>query len=189
MNTIPNVLSLFRVMLVPIFVVVYLLPFKGSHFAAAMIFFIAAFTDWLDGYLARYLNQHSRFGAFIDPVADKLAVCAALVLVVGESDLPLLALPATVIVSREIIISGLREWMAEVGKRTSVAVTVVAKYKTLFQMSALVCLLWYRPGEHFWLGWLGYGLLVIAAVLTLSTMLAYLKAAWPELISENETNA
>ncbi len=187
MNTIPNALTLLRVLLVPIFVIVYLLPFPGSHFAAAMIFLIAAITDWLDGYLARCLKQHTAFGAFIDPVADKLAVCAALVLVVGEADLPLLAIPATIIVSREIIISGLREWMAELGKRASVAVTVIAKYKTVVQMAALVCLLWYRPGHQVWLGWFGYGLLLVAVGLTLWTMLMYIKVAWP-ILNDTKTS-
>lgn len=177
-NTWPNLLTFARLLLIPVMVIAYLLPFKGSHAAAAMIFTTAAVTDWLDGYLARSLKQVSKFGAFIDPVADKLIVAVALVLVVGESDLDYLSIPAAVIVGREIVISALREWMAEMGKRVSVAVSNMGKLKTAFQMTALVFLLFYKPESgHEWIGLIGYILLLIAAILTLSSMILYIRAA------------
>src|SRR3990167_3751708 len=114
---IPNLVTLSRIFLIPIFILVFYLPFSWSHLASAIIFALAALTDWLDGYLARRLSQTSAFGAFLDPVADKLLVAFALVLIVGHRHIPALALPAAIIVGREIMISALREWMAEVGKR------------------------------------------------------------------------
>jgi CDP-diacylglycerol---glycerol-3-phosphate 3-phosphatidyltransferase len=178
---IPNLLTLLRIVLIPIFVLVFYLPFQGSHIATAVIFALAGFTDWLDGYLARTLGQISRLGAFLDPVADKLIVAVALVLVVGEKGLPYLAVPAAVIVGREIVVSALREWMAEIGKRASVAVSWIGKIKTCMQMLALVFLLLYQPGTVLWLGQIGYVLLYAAAALTLWSMLLYLKAAWSDL--------
>lgn len=178
---IPNLLTFLRIFLIPIFVLVFYLPFENSHIVTAIIFSFAALTDWLDGYLARTLHQTSKLGAFLDPVADKLIVAVALVLLVGEKDLPYLAIPAAVIVSREIVVSALREWMAEVGNRTSVAVSFLGKIKTAVQMIALILLLAYKPGEFLWFGKAGYILLYIAAILTLWSMLIYLKAVWREL--------
>lgn len=180
MLNIPNILTLLRILLIPIMVVVYYLPVTWGHIVAAAIFAVAGATDWLDGYLARRLQQTSALGAFLDPVADKLIIVVALVVVVGELDLPYLAIPAAVIIGREIAISALREWMAELGKRASVAVSVIGKFKTAGQMLALMLLLAYQPGEHLWFGLLGYGLLIIAAILTLWSMIIYLKAAWCE---------
>jgi CDP-diacylglycerol--glycerol-3-phosphate 3-phosphatidyltransferase len=161
--------------------VVYCLPVSWAHEVAALIFAAAAFTDWLDGYLARYLQQGTRFGAFLDPVADKLIVAVVLVLVVGEIGLTYLSIPAAVIVGREIVISGLREWMAEIGQRARVAVSIVAKIKTGAQMVALFVLLLYQPSAPVWIKFSGTVLLYIAAVLTLWSMCVYLKAAWRDL--------
>lgn len=179
LNT-PNLLTLIRILTVPLFVVAYFLPVSWGHLAAAILFGLAAFTDLLDGYLARNLAQTTRFGAFLDPVADKLMVSVALVLVVGEIATPSLTIAAAIIVGREIIISALREWMAELGKRTSVAVSMIGKFKTLLQILALLILLVYQPGQ---LGLLivGGSLLYVAAALTLWSMIMYLKAAWPDL--------
>lgn len=178
---IPNLLTLLRIVLIPVLVLIFYLPFSGNHIVAALIFVLAALTDWLDGYLARSLQQTSRLGAFLDPVADKLIVAVALVLVVGEQNLPFLAIPAAVIVGREIVISALREWMAEIGKRASVAVSVIGKFKTALQMIALVVLLLYKPGGYIWIGMLGCALLYVAAILTLWSMVMYVKAAWNDL--------
>jgi len=180
MNT-PNYITLFRIIIIPIFVLVFYLPFKGNHVTAAVIFTLGCITDWLDGYLARSWAQTSKLGAFLDPVADKLIIAVALVLLVGEQNLPYLAIPAAVIVGREIVVSALREWMAEVGKRASVAVSRVGKFKTAVQMVALVFLLIYKPGHTLWFGIIGYVLLYIAALLTLWSMAMYLRAAWPDL--------
>lgn len=178
---VPNFITFLRILLIPFFVIVFYLPFKNNHIIAAVIFSIAALTDWLDGYLARSLSQVSKLGAFLDPVADKLIVAVALVLLVGESTLPYLAIPAAVIVGREIVVSALREWMAEIGHRASVAVSYVGKIKTFAQMLALFLLLIYQPNQYEWIGIAGYILLYTAAFLTLWSMILYLKAAWHDL--------
>lgn len=185
---IPNIITFLRILLIPIFVVVFYLPFPGNHILSAIIFTLAALTDWLDGYLARSLGQTSKLGAFLDPVADKLIVAVTLVLLVGEQGLPYLAIPAAVIVGREIVVSALREWMAELGKRATLAVSLLAKFKTTVQMVALVVLLVYKPGGMgaWWLGPLGYLLLYVAALLTLWSMILYLKIAWPDLTSADQ---
>ena len=175
---IPNYLTFLRIGLIPVFVLIFYLPFQWSRIVTAIIFAVAGLTDWLDGYLARKWGQTSSLGAFLDPVADKLIVSIALVLIVGEKDLPLVALPAAVIVGREIVVSALREWMAELGKRTSVAVSVVGKFKTLTQMVSITCLLLYVPHSAHWIGYLGYMLLYLSAFLTLWSMIVYLRAAW-----------
>ena len=134
---IPNTLSLLRLFLIPVFVVAFYLPFTWAPFIAAMIFFAAGFTDWLDGMLARKLGQTSRFGAFIDPVADKVLVVTALILITQHYHSIWVTIPAVGMIAREVIISALREWMAEIGKRASVAVSWVGKVKTGAQMFAL----------------------------------------------------
>lgn len=186
---VPNFLTLMRIFLIPIFVFIFYLPWSWSHITAAIVFSVASATDWLDGYLARVLKQTSLFGAFLDPIADKLAVAVALVLLSGENHFLYMTLPAAIIVGREIIVSGLREWMAELGKRASIAVTTVSKTKTAIQMIAIILLIAF-PGtswaEISWLGVLGYVLLYVAAILTLWTMVAYLRLAWPELIKNND---
>lgn len=178
---IPNLLTLMRIALIPVFVVVFYLPFDWHNFACAAIFSVAAITDWLDGYLARKLEQHTKLGAFLDPVADKLMVAAALVLLVERHATPWLAIPAMIIVSREISISALREWMAELGERASVAVSYVGKLKTTAQMVAIIGLLANPVDFSRWEVWLSYSLLYIAAILTVWSMVMYLRAAWPVL--------
>lgn len=179
---VPNIITLSRIVLIPVFIVVFYLPLNwGSNILSAIIFALAALTDWLDGYLARRLAQTSAFGAFLDPVADKLLVAVALVLIVGHRHIPALALPAAIIIGREIMISALREWMAEVGKRASVAVSVVGKVKTAAQMAAILCLLAYKPHGSMILGAIGAVLLYVAAGLTIWSMCVYVKAAWGEL--------
>ncbi|MFV0276386.1 MAG: CDP-diacylglycerol--glycerol-3-phosphate 3-phosphatidyltransferase [Parahaliea sp.] len=177
---IPNTLTLMRILLIPVLVVVFYLPFERHLLAAAGIFTAAAITDWFDGYLARKLGQMTNFGAFLDPVADKLMVAVALVLLVERHSNILFTLAACVIIGREIVISALREWMAELGKRTSVAVSYIGKIKTTFQMLAIIGLLAVDPSasDENWLLALSYILLYTAAVLTLWSMVVYLKAAW-----------
>ena len=184
---IPNIITLIRMGLVPIFVLVFYLPFQWSGLGAAIILGMASITDWLDGFLARKLHQTSAFGAFLDPVADKLIVVVALVLLVGEKDIPWITIPAAVIVGREIVISALREWMAELGKRASVAVNYIGKFKTGMQMAALIILLAFNPKTS-WLGIIGWCLLYLAAFLTLWSMFVYLKLAWHILSEQKENN-
>lgn len=178
---VPNVLTWLRIALVPIFVVAYYLPVRWGQFAAACLFSLAAMTDWLDGYIARHWKLTTRFGAFLDPVADKLMVSVALVLVVGEVHTAFLPIAAAIIVGRELIVSALREWMAEIGKRASVAVNVIGKIKTTCQMIALIILLLYKPTLGYWIAVLGSLLLYVAAALTLYSMIMYLKASWSDL--------
>lgn len=176
----PNLLSLLRILLIPLFVVAFYIPLQGMNLVCAFIFGLAGVTDWLDGYLARKLDQTTPFGAFIDPVADKLIVVVALVLLVERYESAWFTLPAAVIICREIVVSALREWMAELGKRASVAVSYIGKVKTTMQIIALLVLLGSLQEWH-WLINIGIVCLYIAAALTLWSMVAYLKAAWPDL--------
>jgi CDP-diacylglycerol--glycerol-3-phosphate 3-phosphatidyltransferase len=176
---VPNTLTLLRILLIPVFVLVFYLPYSWSKALSAVIFALAAITDWLDGYLARRLSQVSAFGTFLDPVADKLMVTMVLVLVVQINPTPWVAIPAAVIVGREITISALREWMAELGKRAHVAVSGIGKIKTIAQMLALVLLLYREPVGPFPTEGCGILLLLVAATLTLWSMVLYLRAAWP----------
>ncbi|MBD1577055.1 MULTISPECIES: CDP-diacylglycerol--glycerol-3-phosphate 3-phosphatidyltransferase [Vibrio] len=178
--TIPNILTLLRLALIPVFVVIFYLPYTWAPFAAAMVFWVAGFTDWLDGLLARKLGQTSRFGAFLDPVADKLMVAVALILIVEHYHTIWITIPAATMIAREIIISALREWMAEIGKRASVAVSWIGKWKTLSQMFALWVLIW-RYDD--WMVWVGYAALYIATALTYWSMIQYLKAAKGDLLA------
>jgi CDP-diacylglycerol--glycerol-3-phosphate 3-phosphatidyltransferase len=182
----PNALTLLRILLIPAFIILFYLPWRWGHLCAASIFAFAAVTDWIDGYLARSLKQVTRFGTFLDPVADKLVIVTALVLVVGEFGKIYVTLPAAVIVGREIVVSALREWMAEMGKRTSVAVSMVAKFKTFLQMVALAFLLVFDQASSIWYRYLGMILLYIAAGLTLWSMIMYLKIALPDLTFPQE---
>ena len=178
---IPNSLTLFRIALIPVFVLLFYLPFSWSFLASAVVFVLAALTDWLDGYLARRLNQSTSFGAFLDPVADKLMVVIAIVLLVTEQQTAWFTIPALVVVGREILVSALREWMAEIGKRTSVAVSWVGKVKTFVQMLAIITLLAVDPDKGgAWLA-LGYVLFYAAAALTLWSAVLYVRAAWGDL--------
>ena len=184
-NNIPNILTLFRIALIPVFVVVFFMPELGyNHILLAGIYFIAGITDWFDGYLARKLDQQSAFGAFLDPVADKLMVTVALVLLVSAHPGPLVALPAAVIVGREITVSALREWMANVGDNTKVKVSLIGKFKTAAQMWAIGFMLFEKPLDWFPTLQFGYILLYISAALTLWSMIIYIIAAWPSLNSE-----
>lgn len=176
---IPTLLTLFRVILIPFFVVAFYLPFTWAPFACALIFFLAAITDWFDGFLARLWNQSTRFGAFLDPVADKVMVATALVLVAEHYHSWWVTLPAATMIAREIIISALREWMAEIGKRSSVAVSWVGKVHTTAQMMALIGMLW-RP--NLWIEYAGIALLFVATILTFWSMFQYLNAARGDLL-------
>lgn len=178
MLNIPNILTSFRILLIPVFVVVYYIPISWSAPVAAFIFWLAGVTDLLDGYLARRLNQQTAFGAFLDPVADKIMVAVALVMIVAHYANIWITIPAMVMICREIIISALREWMAELGQRASVAVSSIGKIKTAAQMFALFLLIWQYSTA---MEWVGFTLLYIATGLTLWSMVVYLKAAWPLL--------
>ena len=189
-QNLPNIITLLRIALIPVFVLFFYLPASWSDIATALVFAAAGLTDWLDGYLARRLNLTSSFGAFLDPVADKLMVATALVLLVDQNPTSypgiLLALPAAVIIGREIVISALREWMAEIGERAKVAVSVIGKIKTLAQMIALLLLLYRQPIGPLPTVEIGFVLLYLSAVLTLWSMLIYLKSAWPRIKKEVE---
>lgn len=179
---VPNWLTLLRVLLIPVLVLVFLLPFGWVRPVSALIFVVAAATDWLDGYLARRLNQGSRLGAFLDPVADKLIVATALVLIVMADPHSWVALPALIIIGREIAVSALREWMAEVGAGRTVAVSWAGKVKTAVQMSAIALMLFEHPLRGAPLYLIGLAFLYLAAALTVFSMVLYLRAAWPELM-------
>lgn len=180
LTSLPNLLTLMRIALIPIFIGVFYLPFPSAHNVAALIFALACATDWLDGYLARKLKLISPFGAFLDPVADKLLVASTLLLLVSTKDIDYIILPAIIIVGREIVISALREWMAEVGSRASVAVGYIGKIKTAMQMLALILLIAFHPATSIW-GVVGFILLYMAAILTIWSMVVYLMMAWPQL--------
>lgn len=178
----PNILTLSRIVMIPVFVGIFYLPFEWSYLTSAVIFALAAITDWVDGYLARKLDQSTPFGAFLDPVADKLMVAVALAVLIEEYANVLLTIPAVIIIGREVVISALREWMAEVGSRASVAVSFIGKIKTTAQMVAIVGLLAFPPGQ-FW-AYVAIALLYLAAVLTLWSMVLYLYAARGDLFPE-----
>jgi CDP-diacylglycerol--glycerol-3-phosphate 3-phosphatidyltransferase len=177
----PTSLTLLRIALIPFLVLAFYLPWRGMHVLCAAIFTLAAITDWLDGYLARKMSQTTLFGAFLDPVADKLMVVVTLVLIVQADPSPYVAIASAVIIGREITIASLREWMAEIGQRSQVAVSWLGKWKTTTQMVAIITLLfsmdvWGKP-----LKLIGQILLLISAILTLWSMFYYLKAALPAL--------
>jgi CDP-diacylglycerol--glycerol-3-phosphate 3-phosphatidyltransferase len=174
--TIPTALTLARIALVPLLVVLFYLPFEWSGPASALAFALCGLTDWLDGYLARRLDQRSAFGAFLDPVADKVMIAIVLVMLVQANPTLWMALPAMVIIGREIVISALREWMAELGQRATVAVSLVGKFKTTAQIAALILMLYQHPIAGLPTFSTGVILLYIAALLTLSSMVAYLRA-------------
>lgn len=184
---VPNILTLLRIALIPVFVGIFYLPHNlyalGLHpthtlnVAAASVFALASFTDWLDGFWARKFNQTSSFGAFLDPVADKLMVTAALIVLVEFSRVG--AVVSLIIIGREIMISALREWMAGLGKSSHVGVAMIGKIKTAAQMGAIFLLLYWDNIGHFNTRVIGHFLIVLAAFLTLVSMAYYLKAAWP----------
>lgn len=178
--TLPNILTISRLAAVPLFLFVYYLPFEYSHFVVAGILLLAALTDWLDGYLARKLQQTSSFGAFLDPVADKLIVVVALVVLVEQNSAWYYSIPIAIIICREVLVSALREWMAEMQLRSAVAVAFVGKLKTTMQLIALIVLLAF-PAKSGFFCWLGLGLLYIATVLTIWSMVGYIQGAMRSL--------
>ncbi|MGD9168820.1 MAG: CDP-diacylglycerol--glycerol-3-phosphate 3-phosphatidyltransferase [Candidatus Thiodiazotropha sp.] len=184
MWNIPNILTLLRIVLIPVFVLLFYLPVEWARFSCALVFSIAAVTDWFDGYLARRWGQVSPFGAFLDPVADKLMVAVSLLLLVQSEPTPGLAIPAAVIIGREITISALREWMAELGARAMVAVSLIGKFKTAVQMIAILLLIYEAPLWDIPIYTVGFVLLYVAAILTLWSMVIYIRAALPCLLGE-----
>ena len=188
--TIPNMLTLFRIALIPVLVILFYMPYHWTLLAASVIFAIGAITDIVDGYIARSTGQISELGAFLDPVADKLMVVAALVMIVQDYQTWLVAIPAIIMIAREIFISALREFMSSRGKRDIIAVSEMGKYKTAAQMLGIMGLIW-RPDydipliffylPHEILNYASYGFYFLATVLTLSTLIHYFSAAWPEL--------
>jgi CDP-diacylglycerol--glycerol-3-phosphate 3-phosphatidyltransferase len=183
---IANSLTWLRIAAIPAVVVVFYLPGQWAHPAAAMIFGLACITDALDGYLARRLGQTSQFGAFLDPVADKLMIAVALVLILQSDPRVLIALVAAVIIGREIAVSALREWMAELGARSRVAVSGIGKAKTTMQMIGLGCMLFRRPVLDIPVYDIGVALLFVAAGITLWSMAGYIRAAWPRRAGQRE---
>lgn len=181
MWNLPNSLTMLRIVLIPIFVAVFYVNAPWMPYAAAAIFGAAALTDLLDGYLARRWDQTSPLGAFLDPVADKLMVAAALVVLLQADPRVLIAMPVVVIIGREITVSALREWMAEIGARAAVAVSKLGKIKTTAQMISIVLMILRDTLFGPWLYGLGVLLLYVAAILTLWSMVLYLVAAWPSL--------
>jgi len=205
----PNTLTWLRIFAIPLVVVLFYLPYSWADPAAGLLFAVAGITDSLDGYLARRMGQTSRLGAFLDPVADKLIVAVALVLLVSK-DMPPIVVPgiegidgglatlraasvhfvlvlcSIIIIGREIAISALREWMAEIGARGKVKVSQLAKYKTILQITGLSCMLFrwnltILPGVSVPVFEIGFVLTIVAAVLTLLSAISYLRAAWPDL--------
>jgi len=185
---IPNLLTLFRVFLIPLLVVTFYYPgetilLNDRNLIATIIFIIAAISDWLDGYLARRLSQSSSFGAFLDPVADKLIVITALLLLLelGRID----SIIAIIIIGREFIVSSLREWMAHLGKSSSVAVAFIGKFKTTLQMIAIIFLLYFEDIGIIPIGTIGLVLIYVATILTIVSMLYYLKISITALSNED----
>ena len=205
----PNTLTWLRIFAIPLVVILFYLPYNWADPAAGLLFAVAGITDSLDGYLARRMGQTSRLGAFLDPVADKLIVAVALVLLVSK-DMPDIIVPglegidggratlregsvkfvlvvcSIVIIGREIAISALREWMAEIGKRGMVKVTQLAKLKTIVQITGLSCMLFrwnlpVLPGFSLPVFEIGFVLTIVAAALTMISAISYLRAAWPEM--------
>lgn len=182
---IPTYLTLLRIALIPFVVVLFYLPWEYTHAACSAVFGLAGITDWLDGYLARRMGQTTQFGAFLDPVADKLMVAITLVLIVQADPSPWVAVASAVIIGREITIASLREWMAEIGQRKKVEVSSIGKWKTTAQITAIEILL---LGMDVWKETLqstGQALLFVSAVLTLWSMIVYLRAALPALLHDD----
>lgn len=177
----PNQITIFRIILIPVFMLFFYLPYLWGHWIATAIFVIAGLTDWLDGYLARRWNQTSDFGAFLDPIADKLLVVVALVLLVSRPYLMYISFPAAIIVGRELIVCAIREWMAELGHKEKVKVYYVSKIKTGIQFTAISLLVLYVPPEWPLIKWAGYLFFYLAAILTLWTMTVYIRIVAREI--------
>jgi len=174
----PTNLTLLRIGLIPLLAITFYLPWEYANVASTCLFVMAAFTDWLDGYLARKMSLETAFGAFLDPVADKLMVAVVLVLIVQQQANVTLAISSAVIIGREITIASLREWMAEIGQKSKVKVSVLGKWKTTVQMVAIGFLLYREDLFGLPINLIGYWLLYIAAFLTLWSMINYLSAAF-----------
>lgn len=188
MFNLPNILTMIRVALIPVFVILFYWPTPRSNLMAAVVFIVAALTDLLDGYLARKLHKTTKFGAFLDPVADKIMVCVALVLIVEFYSVHvaeffphmnlLVSIPAMIIIAREITVSALREWMAELGKRAMVAVSWVGKWKTTIQLISISGLIWRMDDVIIYCS---LGMLMVATVLTIWSMIMYLKVGFANM--------
>jgi len=179
---IPNAITTSRIVLIPVFITVFYLPYDWAPVLATFIFGFAALTDWFDGYLARKLNQQSALGAFIDPLADKLMViCALLIIITKHPESNWLLFSSLIIISREVFISSLREWMSGMGGGQIVAVSFYGKLKTVAQMFALLFLIYERDILGYSAYNIGTALLIGAAVLTIVSMFIYIKSAWPTL--------
>ena len=175
---IPTNLTLLRIALIPLVAIVFYLPWQNANVASTLLFMIAGFTDWLDGYLARKMKLETAFGAFLDPVADKLMVAFVLVLIVQTQDSVALAVASAIIIGREITIASLREWMAEIGQNAKVKVSVLGKWKTTAQMVAITFLLYREDLFGLPINMIGHWLLYLSAILTLWSMVNYLSAAF-----------
>ena len=191
--TIPNILTVARIIAIPVFVIAYFLSPDQKNTVAVAVFVLAALTDWLDGFLARKLKEVSPFGAFLDPVADKLIVCTALVLLVSDDNVSdqvlfqsIFTISVIIIIGREVSVVALREWMAEKGQRASIATSYLSKSKTFLQMLAIVLLLYGQSIREFPTLVAGELLLYIAAALTIWTMFLYIRNAWPILTSKEK---
>jgi len=178
---IPNMVTLFRIVLIPIFILAFIPDYPFRNIVLAALFFVASVSDLVDGYLARKLKQESAFGAFLDPVADKLTVTTAMILLLFAHNNLLMLFPALVIIGRELTISALREWMASMGAQNMVKVNIIGKLKTVCQLWAIGFLLYWEPIGWFKPSLVGYILLYVATVLTLWSMFVYMKAAWPSM--------
>jgi CDP-diacylglycerol--glycerol-3-phosphate 3-phosphatidyltransferase len=179
----PNLVSYLRILLIPLVILCFFSGLPNANFWAALLFTIASLSDWLDGFLARRLNQTSKFGAFLDPVADKLLV--AIVLIALVTAYPSLLLATAVIITRELLISALREWMATKGQREVVAVAFPGKLKTTVQMIAIIGLLLYIPAYPSWAWQIAFVLIHLAALLSVYSMFHYFRNAWNSLQDES----
>ena len=178
---IANFMTFLRILAIPVFIGVYYADFRGHYLVSSLVFILACITDWLDGYLARKLDLCTPFGAFLDPVADKILVTVALVMLAANFASPWFVIPAAIMVAREVLISALREWMAEQNKRNLVAVGWLGKVKTTIQMIAVIVLLASDPDGSIWFWGPGYVFIYVAAILTLWSMFLYLRSAWSVL--------
>ena len=183
--TLPTAITLFRIALIPLFIVVFYLPVTWANEAACAIFVLAAVSDWVDGYLARSMQQESPFGAFLDPVADKLMVVVIIVLLVQANPSIYVALPSVIIIAREISVSALREWMAQLGSSATVKVSFIGKAKTLAQMISLGLMIYAEPLMGVPIFEIGFAIYYLAAILTIASMVIYLRAAWPVITSNS----
>ena len=182
---IPNALTIFRIIAIPLIILVFFLPVSWARPASGCLFVLAGVTDWLDGYLARRLGQTSKFGAFLDPVADKLIISTALVLLVQSDPQVIFSMIAVIIIGREIAVSALREWMAELGERGQVAVTFFGKWKTTVQIIGISLMLYQKEILGLPIYEIGIAFMLVAAGLTLWSMIDYLRTAWPMMIGRD----